>query len=60
MSEAKSFDIAKLEVWDAYKRVKANRGAVGVDEVSIDKFDQDLGRNLYCSGQLICRSSDLI
>ncbi|WP_415765005.1 group II intron reverse transcriptase/maturase [Pseudomonas sp. ZB1P45] len=47
MPEAKSFDIAKLEVWDAYKRVKANRGAAGVDEVSIDKFDRDLGKNLY-------------
>ncbi len=30
MSEAKSFDITKREVWDAYKRVKANRGAAGL------------------------------
>ncbi len=47
MSEVKSFDIAKREVWDAYKRVKANRGAAGVDGVGICEFEQDLGKNLY-------------
>ncbi|GAB3395137.1 group II intron reverse transcriptase/maturase [Azotobacter armeniacus] len=47
MLEAKSFDIAKREVWDAYKRVKANRGAAGVDGVSLTEFDQDLSKNLY-------------
>ena len=25
----KSFDISKWEVWEAYRRVKANRGAPG-------------------------------
>ena len=25
--EAKSFEVTKREVWEAYKRVKANRGA---------------------------------
>lgn len=47
MPETKSFDITKREVWDAYKRVKANRGAAGVDGVGIAEFDQDLGKNLY-------------
>jgi hypothetical protein len=47
MSEAKSFDITKREVWDAYKRVKANRGAAGVDGVGIIEFDHDLSKNLY-------------
>ena len=28
---AKPFSISKHDVWDAYKRVKANRGAAGVD-----------------------------
>ena len=32
MSEAKPFCISKWEVWEAYKRVKANKGAAGVDE----------------------------
>jgi len=34
-------------VWNAYKRVKANRGAAGVDGVSLEEFDQDLSGNLY-------------
>jgi hypothetical protein len=34
MSEAKPFCILKREVWEAYKRVKANKGAAGVDERS--------------------------
>lgn len=45
--EAKSLDIAKREVWEAYKRVKAKRGAAGVDGVTIAKFEQDLSKNLY-------------
>ena len=35
MSEAKPFVISKWEVMEAYKRVKANQGAAGVDEESI-------------------------
>ena len=38
MSEAKPFDIPKQLVWDAYQRVKANRGAAGVDGQSIERF----------------------
>jgi RNA-directed DNA polymerase len=45
--EAKSFEIAKREVWEAYKRVKANRGAAGGDGVTITMFEQDQSRNLY-------------
>ncbi len=45
--EAKSFEIAKREVWEAYQRVKANRGAAGVDGESLAMFDQDLSKNLY-------------
>ena len=45
--EAKSFDIAKREVWEAYKRVKSNRGGAGGDGVTIAKFEQDLSKNLY-------------
>jgi RNA-directed DNA polymerase len=45
--QAKSFDVSKREVWDAYKRVKANRGAAGVDGVTWEQFDRDLSKNLY-------------
>ena len=47
MSEAKPFDIPKQLVWDAYQRVKANRGAAGVDGVSLAAFETDLKSNLY-------------
>jgi RNA-directed DNA polymerase len=47
MPEAKPFDIPKQLVWDAYQRVKANRGAAGVDGESLAMFEQDLKRNLY-------------
>lgn len=46
-SPGKSFDISKVEVWDAYEVVKANKGAAGVDGVSIDAFESDLKNNLY-------------
>jgi RNA-directed DNA polymerase len=43
----KSFEISKWAVWEAYRRVKANKGAAGVDEQSIAEFEQDLYGNLY-------------
>jgi group II intron reverse transcriptase/maturase len=45
--EAKPFDISKQLVWDAYQRVKANRGAAGVDGESLSMFEKDLKGNLY-------------
>ena len=45
--QAKSFDISKWEVWEAYQRVKANKGAAGVDSESVEEFEQDLKNNLY-------------
>jgi len=32
MKKAKPFAISKQAVWDAWKRVKANKGAPGIDE----------------------------
>jgi RNA-directed DNA polymerase len=43
----KSFEISKRAVWEAWLRVKANRGAAGVDEQSIEEFERDLSGNLY-------------
>ena len=43
----KSFDISKRAVWEAWLRVKANKGAAGVDEQSIEEFERDLHGNLY-------------
>ena len=47
MSEAKPFCISKNEVWEAYTRVKANKGAAGVDGESIADFERNLKDNLY-------------
>ena len=43
----KSFDISKKVVFKAYEKVKANKGAAGVDEESIEEFDKNLKGNLY-------------
>ena len=45
--EGKSFQIPKQLVWEAYKRVKAKKGAAGVDGQSIADFEEDLRNNLY-------------
>ena len=47
MNEAKPFDISKRLVWEAYKRVKSNKGAAGVDDQSISEFDRNMKKNLY-------------
>jgi RNA-directed DNA polymerase len=43
----KPFDISKQEVWEAYLKVRANKGAPGVDGGSIEEFETDLKGNLY-------------
>src|ERR1700757_962833 len=47
MVKAKSCIISKKGVWEAYQKVKANKGAAGVDGQSIEAFETDLKNNLY-------------
>ena len=47
MTKAKPYAIPKQLVWVAYKKVKANRGAAGVDGQSLAAFEKDLKNNLY-------------
>src|SRR6266498_1736088 len=53
----KSFEISKREVWDAYRRVKVNKGAAGVDGCSIEDFEKDLKNNLYKIWNRMCSGS---
>jgi RNA-directed DNA polymerase len=45
--QQKPFVISKLLVVEAFKAVKANAGAAGVDRQSIEDFEKDLKDNLY-------------
>lgn len=47
MNQAKSFPITKRQVWEAYKRVKANKGGEGVDGQTLEMFEEKLEGNLY-------------
>jgi len=55
---AKPFSISKRMVWKAYKRVKANQGAAGVDEESLADFERDLTNNLYKRWNRLASGSD--
>lgn len=46
-SSGKAFDIPKQLVWEAYQKVRSNKGAAGVDGQSLTDFAQDEKRNLY-------------
>jgi RNA-directed DNA polymerase len=43
----KPFAIPKSLVWEAYRRVAANKGAPGVDGQAVEEFEVDLGSNLF-------------
>jgi RNA-directed DNA polymerase len=43
----KPFQISKWVVWEAFQRVRANKGSAGVDDQSIEEFERDRDKNLY-------------
>jgi len=47
MDEGKSYEIPKQVVMEAYGKVKANRGAAGIDGESLEAFESNLKNNLY-------------
>jgi RNA-directed DNA polymerase len=47
MSESKPYCISKWAVLEAWTKVRANKGAAGVDDVSIEEFEKKLDNNLY-------------
>ena len=44
---AKPNDIDKRIVYEAYKKVKANGGSAGIDNVKMEAFEKNLKGNLY-------------
>jgi RNA-directed DNA polymerase len=47
MDKTKSYEISKHVVLEAFQRVKANKGAAGIDDQSLEVFESDLKNNLY-------------
>jgi RNA-directed DNA polymerase len=46
-SPGKPFEISKRAVWEAWEKVRASKGAPGVDGESVADFEKDLKGNLY-------------
>jgi RNA-directed DNA polymerase len=46
-SQVKPFEISKRVVWEAYLRVRANKGAAGVDGQTIEQYEQNVKNNLF-------------
>jgi RNA-directed DNA polymerase len=46
-TETKSIPIAKRMVWEAYKKVRSNKGAAGIDDETIEMYEEHLQDNLY-------------
>jgi RNA-directed DNA polymerase len=47
MDKAKSYEISKQVVLEAFQKVKANKGAAGIDDESLEAFEANLKNNLY-------------
>jgi len=45
--KTKPFEVPKSLLWEAWRRVKANKGAEGIDDQTIKQFESDLSKNLY-------------
>jgi group II intron reverse transcriptase/maturase len=45
--QTKSIPITKMMVWEAYKKVKSNKGGSGIDQQTLDDFDLNRSKELY-------------
>ncbi len=45
--ETKSIPISRPMIWEAYKKVRANKGSSGVDSVSMEDYDANRSKHLY-------------
>lgn len=46
-NETRSVPISRPMIWEAYKKVKANKGSAGIDNVSMEEFDANRSKYLY-------------
>ena len=46
-AETKSIPITKRMIWESYKKVRKNKGAAGIDEETIEMYEERLEDNLY-------------
>lgn len=46
-NETRSIPVSHQMVWEAYKKVRANKGGAGVDKISIEQYDADRSKHLY-------------
>lgn len=47
MDKTRSYEISKHVVMEAFQKVKANKGAAGIDDESLEAFEASLKNNLY-------------
>lgn len=47
MNKTKPLPITKRQVWEAYKRVRFNKGAAGIDGQTLTDFEANIANNLY-------------
>jgi retron-type reverse transcriptase len=47
LEQTKPYSIPKNLIYEAYKRVRANKGSAGVDRQSLEDFEINLKNNLY-------------
>jgi RNA-directed DNA polymerase len=46
-ASTKSVPITKSMVWEAYKKVRSNKGSAGIDKETIEMYEERLSDNLY-------------
>jgi group II intron reverse transcriptase/maturase len=47
VSQTKGIPITKQMVWESYKKVRSNKGAAGIDQQTIEQYEERLVDNLY-------------
>ncbi len=45
--ETKVIPISRSVIWEAYKKVRANKGSAGVDSLSMEEYDVKRSKHLY-------------